>query len=129
MAWHDYTDSGHPAVQSLEKWVNSLSPWARDHELGRLDDVLEAASKGQLEDSGDERTPIKPINKDPELYEIRHQALSKKLRLYHGEPHELPTTLVSVHRHIKENGSQQETQIRDAAARYLAGRPSLWNIG
>lgn len=129
MDWHDYTDSDHPSVKSLEAWFNQLTPWAREVELGRLDDVLEAAARGELEDSGDARTPIKPINRDPELYEIRHRALAKQLRFYHGEPHELPTTLVSVHRHVKNSAQDQEHQIREAASRYLAGRSDLWNIG
>lgn len=128
MDWHDFTDLSQPGVQSLQEWLDGLPPWSREVELGRLDDVLEAAARGALEDSGDDRTPIKPILKDPELYEIRHRALAKQLRFYHGEPVEFPTTLVSVHRHIKDSARQQELQIRAAADRYLAGRATLWDI-
>ncbi|KTR76176.1 hypothetical protein NS234_12155 [Microbacterium oxydans] len=99
----------------------------RDHELGRMDNLLERAEQGKLEDSGDETTPIAPIRHDPEIYELRHQALSKKMRLYHGEPLELPMALVALHRHIKVNDEHQQQQIEHAAERYNDGRDSLWN--
>jgi len=128
LVWHVYVDTNHPGVEELDEWLNSLQPFARNHELGRLDDVFEAAAKGLLEDSGDERTPIKPISKDPEIYELRHKALSKSLRFYHGEPDELPTTLVAVHRHIKTTTEEQEEHIVHAAHRYVDGRDSNWDI-
>jgi hypothetical protein len=107
-AWIDYTDDAHEAVRELETWLGGLSQWARDHELGRVDDLMEAAAYGRLEDTGDETTPIKPVRHDPEIYELRHTALAKKLRLYHGEPGELPDALVAVHRHIKSNDRHQQ---------------------
>lgn len=128
MDWHDYTDPSDPSIAALEAWLNGLAPFARNAELGRIDDLMEAAARGELEDSGDERTPIKPVHKDPELYELRHRALKHQLRFYHGEPREFPTTLVAVHRHIKDSSRNQEQEIRKAAARYLAGRGSLWDI-
>lgn len=116
-------------MQALEAWLGTLTPPMREHELGRLDNLLDRAERGELEDSGDERTPIAPIRYDPEIYELRHQALSKKLRLYHGEPEELPNALVAVHRHIKLNDEDQQIQIEYAADRYNAGRDSLWPTG
>ena len=95
-------------------------------EEGEQLDLFEAASHGQLEDSGDETTPIKPIVTDPEIFELRRTALSKKLRFYHGEPNELPTQLVSVHRHIKDRNDTQQPEIEHAADRYNQGRPSMW---
>ncbi len=112
----------------LETWLEGLTPFARNHELGRIDDLLESASFGELEDSGDAVTPIKPIRMDPEIFEIRHTALSKKLRFYHGEPAELATSLVSVHRHIKVGDEHQESQIEFAADRYTNGRDALWSL-
>lgn len=124
--WVDYTDDDHEAAAELDRWFGSLTHWAREHELGRLDALMDAAAFGRLEDTGDERTPIVPVRHDPEIFELRHQALSKKLRFYHGEPAELPDALISVHRHIKTNRDHQQRQIDYAAERYNQGRASLW---
>lgn len=125
--WIDYTDYGHAEFAELEAWLNTLPPPMREHELGRIDNLLERAERGLLEDSGDEKTPIVPVRHDPEIYELRHQALSKKMRLYHGEPHELPNALVALHRHIKVDDRHQQQQINHAAARYNDGREALWD--
>lgn len=124
--WLDYTDDAHEAAVELDGWFGSLTQWAREHELGRLDALLDAAAAGMLEDTGDERTPIAPVRVDPEIYELRHQALAKKLRFYHGEPTELPDALVALHRHIKTDRPHQQEQIEYAADRYNDGRKSLW---
>jgi hypothetical protein len=113
-------------MQELANWLGQLTVPMREHELGRLDNLLGRAERGELEDSGDDHTPIKPIREDPEIYELRHQALSKKIRLYHGEPTELPMSLVALHRHIKVDGRDQQRQIEYAADRYEQGRESLW---
>lgn len=47
------------------------------------------------------QTPIKPIWKDPELFELRRTALKKGLRFYHREPVEAPCPLVALHRQMK----------------------------
>ncbi len=122
----DFTDPTHSAIQELESWVSSLKPFARNSVLGRIDDLLDAAARGELEDTGDERTPIAPIRRDPEIYELRHKSLNKKLRFYHGEPSELPDALVALHRHVKTDGADQERQIVAAVQRYKSGRADLW---
>lgn len=76
---------------------------------------------GSLEDSGDARTPIRPIRSDPDVYELRHKALGKRLRFYHGEPTELPCSLVLLHRHIKCEEFPQQAQINFAVDRYRSG--------
>jgi hypothetical protein len=129
LEWIDYVDDGHEEIGVLEQWLTTLPPFARDHELGRIDDLMEAAAQGELSDSGDEVTPIKPVRRDPEIYELRHKALTKKLRFYHGEPAELPEALVAVHRHIKTTDRHQQAQIVYAAGRYDGGRPVRWNSG
>lgn len=113
-------------MRSLEDWLDTLTPPMRDHELGRLDNLLGRAERGELEDSGDAHTPIVPVRHDPEIYELRHKALARKLRLYHGEPHELPNALVALHRHIKVGDADQQRQIEYAADRYNDGRETLW---
>jgi hypothetical protein len=103
-----------------------LAPFARAHQQGENDDLLEAAAGGELWDSGDETTLIKPIREDPEIFELRRQALSKKLRFYHGEPSELPRSLVALHRHIKTDNASQQAEIIYASGRYVQGRASIW---
>lgn len=124
--WTDFTDEEHPSAIELDAWLASLAPFARAHALGELDDLFDAASRGELQDTGDMRTPIKPIREDPEIYELRHTALSKKLRFYHGEPSELPDELVALHKHIKTTNEAQQVDVEDAADRYGEGRPTLW---
>jgi hypothetical protein len=125
-SWRTYIDGTHPSVQALEAWLSSLPLFARHHEEGEIDALFEAAELGQLYDSGDVRTKIKPIRLDPEIYELRRTALSKALRFYHGEPNELPLDLVAVHRHIKDDELGQQAEIEYAADRYNAGRASRW---
>ncbi len=103
----------------------ALALISRSHELGEIDDLLEAAALGELEDTGDARTPIKPIRSDPEVYELRRKALSKQLRFYHAEPDDLPDGLLALHKHMKGAVSQQE-EIDFAVDRYGSGRPNGW---
>lgn len=126
LTWRDFTDTAHPAVAAFNVWLESLPRFARLHEEGEIDDLMEAAEAGLLEDSGDHRTLIKPIRRNPEIFELRRTALSKKLRFYHGEPRELPRHLVKLHRHIKLDDASQELEILHAAERYLSGRPASW---
>lgn len=107
--------------------MSELAPFARSIEQGEIDDLFEAASRGELWDTGDVRTPIKPIRLDPEIFELRRTALSKMLRFYHGEPIVLPNSLVGLHRHIKKDDPSQQIEIEHAAARYAHGRRDLWS--
>lgn len=126
MDWVHYIEHTHPGVVELYGWLDSLAPFAREHELGRLDELMEAAAHGRLQDSGDALTPIKPVRVDPEIFELRHKMLPKAVRFYHGEPGELPNALIALHHHMKADGSAQEPHIQHAAERYADGRGSLW---
>lgn len=64
--WLVAYDVENPAYRELEEWLSGLSPFAEQVERGEIDDLFEAASEGKLWDSGDAKTPIKPINRDPE---------------------------------------------------------------
>jgi hypothetical protein len=64
--WQDYIDDSHQSVAALDAWLQSLASFSRSHELGEIDDLLEAAALGELEDTGDARTPIKPIRTNPD---------------------------------------------------------------
>lgn len=126
-SWQCYIDQSHPSVIALETWLDSLSPFSRAHELGEIDDLFEAAALGQLEDTGDARTPIKPIRTDPDVFELRRKALSKQLRFYHAEPVELPEGLLALHKHMKGSGTQQ-SEIDFAVGRYKTGKDTGWEL-
>lgn len=111
---------------ALESWLNTLTPWARAHEEGEIVDLFDAAAHGEIWDTGDPTTSIKPIHMDPEIFELRHTSLSKKLRFYHGEPTESPRDLIALHRHIKTGADSQQDEITYAARRYAEGRPNSW---
>lgn len=120
LKWISYVDESHPAVLELEHWLASLAPFARQVELGEIEELMDAAAHGELWDSADETTPIKPIREHPEIFEIRRRALSKALRFYHAEPASRPFSLISLHRHIKTGGGEQQGEIEFAAKRYRA---------
>lgn len=123
--WIYYLDATNSSVLSMEMWLNGLAPFSRAHELGEVDDLFEAAALGELEETGDGRTPIKPIRTNPDVYELRRKALSKQLRFYHAEPGQLPDALVALHKHIKQANTQQ-SEIEIAVQRYKDGRAHLW---
>lgn len=127
MMWVDFVDPVHPSVSDLDQWLQGLPPFARVHEEGEIEELMEAAAAGQLWDSGDATTHIKPIREDPEVFELRRSALSKKLRFYHGEPAELPRGLVALHRHIKTSDAAQQVEIEYTAGRYQDGRTTRWS--
>ncbi len=123
--WHDYVDDEHKSAAGIDARLSGLQKFARDHEVGEIEELMDAAAAGDLWDSGDETTPIKPVRVDPEIFELRRTALTKKLRFYHGEPASHPRHLIALHKHIKIDDASQQVEIEHAAARYEDGRP-LW---
>ena len=118
MTWHDHVDPEHPSVVALDEWLASLPTFARAHEEGEIDALFEAAAYGELWESADASTPIKPIHYHPDVYELRRKALKKALRFYHGEPEKYPRHLIKLHRHIKTSAKLQQIEIEYAASRY-----------
>lgn len=117
----------HYAVTELDEWLAGLHRFARENELGRIDELFEAAAAGRIVDPGDDvTTKIKPVRHDPELWELRHKALSKPLRFYHAEPPQLPSALVKLHRHIKTDDEDQQDQIEYASDRYRISDENDW---
>lgn len=105
-------------MEALEDWLKSLSFFAENHERGRIDNLFQKASQGELWESNNNATPIKPITSDPELFELRHSALSQMFRFYHAEPERHPQLLLALHRHIKTDGPSQQSEIEFAIKRY-----------
>jgi hypothetical protein len=125
-AWQMYLDPEHSGAQGLAEWLEGLSEFNQNHIEGQIDDLFDAAEQGELEDTGDEKTPIKPVHPNPEIFELRLKQLNKKLRFYHGEPDFMPSALVSIHEHIKTTNKAQSLEIGFAAKRYQRGRSSYW---
>lgn len=127
--WYDFVDESHYAVAELEAWLACLPRFTRDNELGRIDELFEAAAAGRLVDTGHSATArIKPVRNDPELWELRHKALTKPLRFYHAEPARMPRALVLLHRHIKTDAGDQQDQIEYATDRYRISDANDWDI-
>ena len=124
LLWIDITDTSHQAVEEYEEWLASLAPFERAHQQGRIDSLLGAASKGELFDSDDHSSKITPVRRDPDIYELRYKALTKRLRFYHGEPPHAPNLLYRLHRHIKKDKTDQDAQIDHAQRVYapVSGR-------
>ncbi|MFC7430967.1 MULTISPECIES: hypothetical protein [unclassified Agrococcus] len=118
LTWIDHQDHEHEDIAAVQAWLATLRDFARDHEIGEIRELLDAAAHGMLEDTGDEKTPIKPVRREPEIYELRHQALSKAMRFYHGEPAHRIDLLVGLHHHIKVSKAHQRAAIAHAAERY-----------
>lgn len=128
MEWRDHIDVSNPSVVSMDTWFARLPVFEQNHQQGECEELFEAAAAGELWDSGDETTPIKPINSDPDVYELRRKALNKALRFYHAEPAVLPMSLVALHRHIKTDSAGQQQEIDFAVERYRSGAAVNWRI-
>lgn len=117
--WVDRVDPANASVVALEDWLATLTPFARDNEEARIEELMEAAAEGLLEESSDAPTPIKPIRTHPDIYELRIKCLSKAVRLYHAEPDADPDVLLALHRHFKgARGLAQQEEIQHAVDRY-----------
>ncbi|MBD8101306.1 hypothetical protein [Plantibacter sp. CFBP 8775] len=128
LVWQDLVDTAHPSVVEFTDWLSSLQPFARDFVTGQIAGLMDEASSGRLEDTGDEKTPIKPAHPNPEVYELRSTQLSKKLRFYHGEPNQLPSFLVALHMHIKTTTAAQRPEIAHATSKYVQGAKTNWGV-
>lgn len=115
--WYNYVDLAHPSVIKLDGFLGSLIPPVRAMEEGEIEDLFDAASAGLLEEDSDEYVPLRPIVSDPDMYELRLKSL-RTYRFYHGEPERYPDLLLKLHRHIKDEDTNQQTEIDHAIDRY-----------
>jgi hypothetical protein len=131
LLWRDYLDEHHDSTTELTDWIESLPPFAQSSVLGQIDALFELAASGQIQ-IGDEGK-LRPIRRDPDLYELKWKLLSKAVRQYHAEPPQYPDDLVKLHIHIKSmrktsagTRAAQDMEISQAQLRYVTGESSEW---
>ena len=97
--------------------------------IGELDAVIERAIHGELV----ERQELKPVQTDPELWEIRTYINNKKVRIYHAEPQDFRNLMVGLRAHFKwvdgtesEISKRQNSHISLAARRFHEGQGRDW---
>ena len=130
--WEDCVDYNHPAVKEVGRILGSLPPDALNHELGRIEQLVDEAKNGLLSDSGDYATKIKPIRRNPDLYELRLKLLEGMemedldnyvlLRIYTADPPDRPKVIQQLHMHDKHGkpAGDQDIQISQALLVYKA---------
>lgn len=134
-----FLDSDHESLVELQDWLDTLSEVDRELVEEEIEDLLEAASRGRIPKPVYEN--LVRVGIDPMFLELRwlFRGLGKRskdvpVRQYHAEPTELPDALVALHRHIKkwkgltkaQRDELQETEMRYAKFRYIAGKSSQW---
>lgn len=128
--WRDHIDGNRACVQEYDDFVAKLPPVPRAAAKANLKVLMNRAAQGRLWQADDDSTEIKPVRKDPELYELRWKILTIHARMYHAEPEVAPAELWALNRHLKgaysEGGSEwhsqahQQAEIDHSAARYAA---------
>lgn len=116
--WQWFYQPEHPSITALQLWFESLGTFTALHEQSRIEKLFDLAAQGRLYDPGNHLTPIRPIHSDPEIFELRHTALNKALRFYHGEPVAYPKYLIALHKHIKIDARIQQKEIDFAVRLY-----------
>lgn len=133
LAWHYYRElpGKSPVIPEFKKALEGLPQTVREWRLGEISQRLNAASRGELE-IGQE---LKPLARDPDLWELRWRFSGEHWRLYHGEPAELPLHLLALLFHQKDtSGSEDDVKraqdrfIHAARHRYVTGRRSRWGL-
>lgn len=126
LEWRDFQDASHDQYQEVETWLASMTEHQRDHRMGEIDDLFEAAALGELEESSDWKNPISAIRRNPEIFELRQKAGKRKLRFYHGEPDEHSELLVKLHKQLKTDKESQDLAISQAVLRHIGGQRDSW---
>lgn len=115
--WVNNVDDSHASVVRYDEHFAMMHPPLRAITVGEIEELFDAAARGDLEESGDEYEALKPIVSDPEIWELLvHEPA--EYRFYHGEPPKYPQVLVKLHRHIKDDAAAQQDEINHAISRY-----------
>lgn len=133
LTWSYYGTVGSE-LSALVADLTRVEKLARYAELKAL---LNAAAQGELEDDPD----LKPVQRDPRLWELRWRFGGRPWRMYHTEPDEMTRHLVALKFHQKVDtcppeysdaqctrhlNRLQDRDIDDASARFDEGWPTLW---
>jgi hypothetical protein len=133
LSWHFYVDdAGHsPLTDEILACFNGLVGSARIARYTAISQRLNAAARGALTWPEE----LKPVVRDPELWEIRWGFDDEQWRMYHGEPAQAPGWLISLRFHQKDTrgkqGEQREAQNQEmnvATLRFIEGRPRQWGL-
>lgn len=114
-------------VSSLE----GLPEGVRKQRQGEILQRLRAASRGELAEPED----LKPVCRDPHLWELRWTWDRQPWRMYHAEPPDLPKYLILLRFHEKATSGDeaaikrsQNAEMDVASRRYTEGRHWLWGL-
>ncbi|MDQ0279228.1 hypothetical protein QO003_003531 [Arthrobacter silviterrae] len=131
--WDDYRCEH--GVNQIDDEIDEI---VADPTLTMYEVELRLAEVGALVDRAEhgELSPLKehkPVNVDPEIWEIRFTFGSQPFRIYYAEPQDFPKLLLGLKAHFKDvTGSEaqirmrQNQQMSKAANRYHAGRTREW---
>ncbi|MFE4468915.1 hypothetical protein ACFRFH_08860 [Leifsonia sp. NPDC056824] len=128
----DFVDDDNDEVVSFFHWLGGLNEVDQELVIGRIKSLRELAAAGDLDEFDEDS--LKPIRRDPDLYELRWDELGTLVRQYHGEPPTLPEDLINLHLHIKHisptsqalTDDLQNQQISHAIMRYKGGESRNW---
>ena len=135
LEWRSYRDEKNHSVAAVGAWLSSLNEYQRESAIGDILALRDQAAAGQLvEGDEDDFVNIKPVRRDPDLFELRWSLFGKHLRQYHAEPKRFPRLLVDLHLHIKHidyksrrrTTRAQEIEISYALFRYRVGDSQEW---
>ena len=135
LEWQPFRDEGHPSVQAVGAWLGSMSQLDREAAVGDILALRALAANGAIVEGEDEGyASLKPIRRDPDLFELRWYMFGKHVRQYHAEPPEMPIKLIDLHLHLKTivprddaaTRSAQDEEISWAQMRYFGGKSRQW---
>lgn len=135
--WERYKDEDGTTIVDDELYsiFANLPTGEREMRYGEYYALLKRVEFGDIIDGGDP-SELRPINKDPHLWELRWQWPDCLLRQYHAEPGELPNLLLAVKAHTKvvllsqqQTHDKQDVEINEAVSRFVFGRRHSWGIG
>lgn len=123
---------GEPEVlRELQASFDLLPPGVAKQRKGEFLQRLKAAERGELVLEEE----LKPVHRDPHLWEIRWSWDRSPWRLYHAEPAEAPQSLVLLRWHQKsllgsasEIRTAQSREMDIAARRFVEGRSWRWGL-
>lgn len=139
LEWHRWCRPREksPVTDELLEAFDGLEGARRIERYAAIQQRLRAAAAGELfeEDDSDNGPPLKPVHRDPHLWEIRWCLDGQQWRLYHAEPGEAPGFLIGLRFHRKAtDGTEmqirvwQNSHIDCATRRYDAGRTNMWGL-